>query len=156
MRQQRWFPAAALAVGLFVINVVARLITRFAFKGEDAAQTRATVVMFAVIGLTLAIWTFVACQRKRPSEWLLPDLVFGAVGGMLLTVLVGPFVSGGEPFKSGAGDFFFQIWLYAGFAIIGTLLGYWIAVMLARDYRSRSLKAFTESRVAKPRRVVRR
>jgi Na+/melibiose symporter-like transporter len=156
MREQRWFAPAALAVGLFAINVVARLIIRFGFDGDDGAESRATIVMFAVIGLTLAVWTFLASQRKRPSAWLLPDLVFGAVGGMLLTVLVGPFVSGGQPFSSGAGDFFSQIWMYAGFAVVGTLLGYWLAVMLGRDYRSRSLKAYAQTRAAKPRKVVRR
>ena len=40
MRQQRWFPVAALAIGLFAINVVARLVTRFAFSDDDAAETR--------------------------------------------------------------------------------------------------------------------
>jgi Na+/melibiose symporter-like transporter len=156
MRKQRWFAPAALAIGLFAINVVARLVIHFFAKDNDSAQSTATVIMFALIGATLAVWTFVACQRKRPSEWLLPDLVFGAVGGLLLTVLVGPFISGGEPFSSGAGDFFFQVWLYAGFAIAGTLLGYWVAMVLGRDYRSRSLKAYTQTRAAKPRRVVRR
>jgi Na+/melibiose symporter-like transporter len=156
MRQQRWFPFASLAVGLFAINVVARLIVRLGFDGDDTAESRATIVMFAVIGLALAIWTFLACQRKRPSDWLLPDLVFGAGAGMLLTVLVGPFISGGYPFDGGAGAFFSQVWLYCGFAIVGTLLGYWVATMLGRDYRSRSLKAYTEARSAKPRRVVRR
>ncbi|GIF24558.1 Na+/melibiose symporter-like transporter [Actinoplanes tereljensis] len=154
--RQRWFSAAALAVGLFAINVAARLIIRFGFDGDDSAESRATIVMFGVIGLVLAIWTFLASQRKRPSEWLLPDLVVGAVGGLLLTVLVGPFLSGSQPFKNGAGDFFAQIWLYSGFAIVGTLLGYWIAMMLGRDYRSRSLKAFTQRNAAKPRKVVRR
>ena len=156
MRQKRWFAPAALAIGLFAINVVARLVIRFFFDGNDSAENAATVIMFAVIGLTLAVWTFVACQRKRPSEWLLPDTVFGAAGGLLLTVLVGPFISGGEPFAGGAGDFFFQVWLYGGFAIGGTLLGYWVAMMFGRDFRSRSLKAFTETRAAKPRKVVRR
>ncbi|MFF5293884.1 hypothetical protein [Paractinoplanes globisporus] len=156
MRQQRWFAPTALAIGLFAINVVARLVIRLGFDGDDSAESNASIVMFGVIGLSLAVWTFFACQRKRPSDWLLPDLVFGAVGGMLLTVLVGPFISGGEPFSNGAGDFFSQIWLYAGFAIVGTLLGYWVAMMLGRDYRSRSLKAFTETRAAKPRKVVRR
>jgi hypothetical protein len=80
----------------------------------------------------------------------------GAAGGLLLTVLVGPFISGGEPFANGAGDFFFQVWLYAGFAIGGTLVGYWIAMVFGRDYRSRSLKAYTKTRAAKPRKVVRR
>ena len=155
MRQQRWFPIAALAVGLFAINVVARLVIRFGFDGDDAAQNRASLAMFALIGVVLAGWTFVAAQRRRPSQWLI-DLAFGAVAGMLLTVLVGPFVSGGQPFSGGAGDFFAQIWLYGGFSIAGTLLGYWFAVMLARDYRSRSLAAFSAARQARPRRVVRR
>ncbi|MFF5079840.1 hypothetical protein ACFY36_22540 [Actinoplanes sp. NPDC000266] len=156
MRQQRWFPAVALAVGLFAINVVARLLTRFVFDGDDSAENRASIMMFALIGLVVAVYTFIVSQRRRPSEWLLPDLVFGALGGMLLTILVGPFISGGQPFSSGAGNFFSQVWLYAGFAIGGTLVGYWIAMMLGKDYRSRSLKAYSESRQAKPRRVVRR
>jgi hypothetical protein len=156
MRQKRWFPIVALAVGLFVINVVARLVIRFAFTDSDTAQNRASIIMFAIIGVTLAVWTFVFSRRRPPIEWLIPDWVTGTAGGMLLTVLVGPFVSGGQPFGSGAGDFFAQIWLYAGFAIAGTLLGYWIAVLLGRDYRSRSLKAFSEQRQVKPRKVVRR
>ena len=155
MRQQRWFPIAALAVGLFAINVVARLVIRFGFDGENAAETRATLAMFACIGLALAVWTFVTAQRRPATEWLI-DLALGAGAGLLLTVLIGPFVSGGQPFSGGAGDFFAQIWLYGAFAIVGTLLGYWTAVMLDRDYRSRSLKAFAASRAQKPRRIVRR
>jgi len=156
MRQQRWFPIAALAVGLFAINVVTRLVIHFGFKNDDSAQSGASIVMFALIGLTLAIWTFRAAQRKKPLEWLVPDWFLGAVGALLLTVLVGPFVSGDKPFDDGAGSFFLQVWLYAGFAIVGTLLGYWIAVMLGVDYRSRSLKAYTQRSAAKPRKVVRR
>ena len=156
MRQQRWFPIAALAVGLFLINVAARLVIRLGFPDDDTAENRASIVMFACIGVTLAIWTFIAAQRRPPAQWLLPDLTFGTVAGMLLTVLVGPFISGAQPFAGGAGDFFSQIWLYGAFAIVGTLLGYWIAVVLGRDYRSRSLKAYAESRKQKPRRVVRR
>jgi hypothetical protein len=156
MRQQRWFPTAALAVGLFAINVVTRLVIRLAFNGDDGAESKASIVMFALIGLTLAVWTFRAAQRRKPLDWLVPDLFLGAVGGLVLTVLVGPFISGNQPFSDGAGDFFSQVWLYAGCAIVGTLLGYWVAVVLGSDYRSRSLKAFTEKSAAKPRRVVRR
>jgi hypothetical protein len=156
MRHQRWFPPAALAVGLFAINVIVRLIIRFGFDDDNTVETRATIIMFAVIGLVLAVWTFLACQRKRPSDWLLPDLVLGGIGGLLLTVLVGPFISGGQPFGDGAGAFFFQIWLYAGFGVAGTLIGYWLAVMLGRDYRSRALAAYSKNLVARPRRVVRR
>jgi len=103
----------------------------------------------------LATYTFVVSQRRRPTQWL-PDVGGGAIAAMLLIVLVGPFISGTTPFAGGAGDFFSQIWLYGGFAIVGTLLGFWTAMMLGRDYRSRSLKAYTELRNSKPRRVVRR
>ena len=156
MRQQRWLPIAALAIGLFAVNVMTRLVIRFGFNGDDSAETKASIIMFALVGLGMAGWTFVVAQHRRPSEWLVPDLALGGIGAMLLTVLVGPFVSGGQPFSAGAGNFFAQIWLYCGFAIVGTLLGYWVAVVLGRDYRSRSLKAFTEVRAAKPRRPVRR
>ena len=156
MRQQRWFPIAALAVGLFVINLATRLVIRLSFKDDVGAETRASIVMFALIGIVLAVWTFIVAQRRRPSEWLVPDLVLGAASGMLLTVLVGPFASAHQPFAQGAGNFFLQIWLYGGFAILGTLLGYWIAVLLGRDYRSRALAAYSRASAVRPRRVVRR
>jgi hypothetical protein len=139
MRQQRWFRIAVLAVALFAINAVARLVVRLGFDDSDAAQNRATIVMFALVALVLGGLTFIRCQRVKASDWL-PD--------------VGPFLSGSDPFANGAGDFFAQIWLYSGCAIAGTVLGYWVAVMLGRDYRSKSLKAFTQSRAARPRRVV--
>jgi hypothetical protein len=154
MRQQRWFPAAALAVGLFAINVVSRLVIRLGFSGNQAAEDRASVIMFGLIGLALAVVTFLRSQRVPPGTWLW-EIGFGAVAGMLLTIGVGPFVSGHQPFAGGAGNFFSQVWLYSGFAIVGTLLGYWVATALGRDYRSRSLAAYVRGRAAKPRRVVR-
>jgi len=155
MRQQRWFPAAALAVGLFAINVVSRLVIRLGFSGNQTAEDRASVIMFGLIGIALAVVTFLRSQRVPPGTWLW-EIGFGAVAGMLLTIGVGPFVSGNQPFAGGAGNFFSQVWLYSGFAIVGTLLGYWVATALGRDYRSRSLAAYVRGRAAKPRRVVRR
>ena len=152
--KQRWVPVAILAVALFAINVVARLIVRFG-TDSNATESRVSIAMFAVVGVTLAVVTFLRCQHKRPSQWL-PEIGAAALGGMLLTILVGPFVSGAGPFAGGAGNFFSQVWLYGGFSIVGTLLGYWIATALGRDYRSRSLSAFAQSRATKPRRVVRR
>jgi hypothetical protein len=155
MRQQRWFPAAALAVGLFAINVMTRLVIRLGFAGNQTAEDRASIIMFGLIGLALAVVTFLRAHRVPPSTWLW-DIAFGALGGMLLTILVGPFLSSKPPFAGGAGNFFSQVWLYGGFAIVGTLLGYWVATALGRDYRSRSLAAYVRGRAAKPRRVVRR
>ena len=153
--KQRWVKIAVLAAALFAINVVARLVTRLGFPDNDTAENRASIAMFTVIGLVLASVAFVRSQRVPPGEWL-PDIAAAAVGGMLLTVLIGPFVSGDYPFSAGAGNFFSQIWLYGGFAIVGTLIGYWIATMLGRDYRSKSLRALATARATKPRRVVRR
>ncbi len=153
--RQRWAPIAALAVGLFVINVIARLITRFGFGGDETAQSRVSLAMFAAIGLVLAAVTFVRAQQSRPGAWL-PEIAAAAVGGVVLTVLVGPFVSGDAPFSGGAGTFFSQIWLYGGFAIAGSLLGYWFATALGRDHRSRTLSAYAQARARRPRRVVRR
>jgi hypothetical protein len=154
MRQQRWFRIAVLAVALFLVNVVARLVIRFSIDDADSGtQGLASIIMFAVIAVVLGVLTFIRAQREKPSVWL-PDIGFGALGGMALTVLVGPFVSGHGPFANGAGDFFAQVWLYSGCAIAGTVVGYWIAVMLGRDYRSKALKAYTEARKVRPRRVV--
>ncbi len=61
-----------------------------------------------------------------------------------------------DRFANGSGDFFAQVWLYAGCAIAGTLIGYWIAVTLAKDFRSRSLQAYSRAKTTRPRRVVRR
>jgi hypothetical protein len=153
--RQRWKSVALLAAGLFAINVIARLVIRIGFQENEAAENRVSIVMFAAIGIVLAIVTFVRAQRVPPSSWL-PELAAAAIGGMLLTILVGPFVSGDSPFSGGAGNFFSQVWLYGGFAIVGTLLGYWVATMLGRDYRSKSLAAFAKAKLTKPRRVVRR
>ncbi|MFI7540972.1 hypothetical protein [Actinoplanes sp. NPDC049599] len=153
--RQRWVRIVWLAAALFAINVIARLVIRIGFHDNDTAENRVSIIMFAVIGIVLAIVTFVRAQRVPPSTWL-PELGAAALAGMLLTILVGPFVSGDSPFAGGAGNFFSQVWLYGGFAIVGTLLGYWIATMLGRDYRSRSLAAFARAKTTKPRRVVRR
>ncbi|WP_433792082.1 hypothetical protein [Actinoplanes sp. CA-252034] len=152
MRQQRWFRITVLAVALFAVNVIARLVIRLSAE-DDGGQSVASIVMFAVIAVTLAVLAFLRSQRQAPGDWL-PDVGLGALGGMALTVLAGPLVSGHGPFANGAGDFFAQIWLYGACAIAGTLVGYWTAVMLGRDYRSRALKAYTEARKSRPRRVV--
>lgn len=153
--RQRWLRIAELAAVLFAVNVVTRLVVRFGFDGRDAAETRASMVMFAIIALVLGTVTFLRSRAVLPGGWL-PEITAAALIGMLLTILVGPFISGDTPFDSGAGNFFSQVWLYGGFAIVGTLLGYWIATALGVDYRSKVLKAMAQGNLGRPRRVVRR
>jgi hypothetical protein len=61
----------------------------------------------------------------------------------VLSVLVGPFLTGGKPFANGAGDFFAQVWSYAGFAALGAFVGLAVLITLGLDLRSRQLKNYS-------------
>ena len=51
-------PVGVLAAALFAVNVVARLVIRFGFDGDDTAADRVSLAMFVVIGLILAAVAF--------------------------------------------------------------------------------------------------
>ncbi|GIJ80632.1 hypothetical protein SAMN05443287_103292 [Micromonospora phaseoli] len=152
---QRWRAVGVLAIALFAVNVVARLVIRFGFDGDDTVADRVSLGMFVVIGLILAGVAFVWGGRRPLAQWA--GEVASAVGIALgLTVLVGPLLVGNNPFAGGGGTFFAQIGLYLVASTAGTLLGYLLLTTLGRDYRSRSLQRYAETAVAKPRRIVRR
>ncbi|MBM7490741.1 hypothetical protein JOD64_001963 [Micromonospora luteifusca] len=140
---------------LFAVNVVARLIIRFGFEGDDTTADRVSLTMFAVIGLILAVVAF-RWGRGRPlADWA-ADMSLVVLVAMVLTVLVGPLLIGHNPFAGGAPTFFAQIWLYVLASGAGVLIGYLVLTALGRDYRSWQLKRYAEVKAAKPRRVVRR
>ena len=151
----RWLPVGVLAGALFAINVVARLVTRFGFDNDTEISDRVSLGMFAVIGITLAVLAFLWGRSRPVAEWG-ARMAAAVLVAMALTIFVGPFINGKEPFANGAGDFFAQIWVYAGFALGGALVGFLVLAALGLDHRSQSLKRFAEIKQAKPRRVVRR
>lgn len=153
--KDRWLPIGVLAGVLFAVNVAARLIARLGFNGDAEAEDRISLGMFVVIGLILATTAFVWGRRHPAGRWI-ADVGAAVLAAMLLTIFVGPFISGTTPFAGGAGEFFSQIWLYGGFAGGGALVGFLILTALGLDYRSQSLKRFAETKLAKPRRPVRR
>ncbi|RKR88481.1 hypothetical protein BDK92_2809 [Micromonospora pisi] len=153
--KDRWLPVGVLAAVFFLINVIARLVIRFGFEDDVEAADRVSLIMFGLIGLILAVIAFVYARRQPVARWG-GDVAVAVLSAMALTVVVGPFVSGSYPFANGAGEFFSQIWLYAGFAGAGTLLGFLLVTAMGLDYRSQSLKRYAETKLAKPRRVVRR
>jgi hypothetical protein len=148
-------PAVVLAVGLFAINVAARLVARLWFNGDAAAADRITLLMLLAVGMTSLVVAAIWSMRAPVGRWL-ADLSAASVVGLLLSILVGPFISGTTPFADGAGEFFKQVWQWAGFSGVGAALGFMIMTAMGRDYRSQSLKRFAEAKLAKPRRVVRR
>ncbi|MEV6691510.1 hypothetical protein AB0M35_08605 [Micromonospora sp. NPDC051196] len=152
---QRWRAVGALTIALFAVNVVARLIIRFGFDGDEAAADRVTLGMFVVIGLILAGTAFTWGQSRPPAQW--GAEVAGAIGmALALTMLVGPLLVGQNPFGDGSATFFWQVVLYLVATSIGAILGHLLLTTLGRDYRSRRLQRYAESGVAKPRRIVRR
>ncbi|MFV2020380.1 hypothetical protein [Micromonospora sp. LOL_023] len=153
--RQRWLPVGVLAGVLFAVNVVARLVSRFALDADAEMQDRLSLAMFLVIGIVLGLVAFV-WGRRRPVERWGGDVALAILGALVLTIFVGPFVNGDHPFSNGAGAFFSQVWLYAGFSAGGVLLGYLVLIALGWDHRSQSLKRYAETKLSKPRRVVRR
>jgi len=153
--RERWLRLGVLAGALFAINVVARLVTRLAFADDIAAKDRITIAMMIAVGLVMAGTAFV-WGRLRPQGVVAADLAAGGGTGGLLSIVVGPLVSGEAPLDDGAGFFFSQVWLYAGVAGGGALLGLLFLIMLGRDYKSQSLKRFAEAQLAKPKRPIRR
>ncbi|MFE9205676.1 MULTISPECIES: hypothetical protein [unclassified Micromonospora] len=153
--RERWRAVGVLAAALFVVNVVARLLIKFAFPDNDTASDRVSLAMFLVIGLILAVLAF-RWGADRPLGRLAGDLAAAVAVALALTVFVGPLLVGENPFGGGAGLFFAQIWLYLAATAAGVLVGYLSLTALGRDYRSQQLKRFAELKAAKPRKVVRR
>ncbi|SCF13053.1 hypothetical protein [Micromonospora mirobrigensis] len=153
--RDRWRAIGALAAVLFAVNVLARLIIRFGFEGDDRAADRVSLLMFVAIGLILAVVAFRQGATRPLARWSAD--VAAAVGvALALTVLVGPLLVGNNPFGAGAGLFFAQIWLYLAAALAGVAIGYLLLTALGRDHRSQLLKRYAEIKSAKPRKVVRR
>ncbi|SCL19275.1 hypothetical protein GA0070616_1705 [Micromonospora nigra] len=151
-----WRGIGVLAVALFAVNVVARLVIRFGFDGADTtAADRVTLGMFVVIGLILAGVAARWSHRRPVADWG-PDIAAAIGVALALTMLVGPLLVGQSPFADSGDVFFAQIGLYLVATGAGVLLGYLLVTALGLDHRSRILKRYAEIKTAKPRRVVRR
>ncbi|MEU4566872.1 hypothetical protein [Micromonospora sp. NPDC023956] len=152
--RNRWRSVGVLAGALFAVNVVARLVTRFAFDEDPVAADRVSLAMFLVIGAVLATVTFRWARRSAVARWG-GDLATAVGIAMLATVLVGPLLVGNNPFAGGGVTFFAQLGLYLLATGAGVLTGYLIATALGVDHQSQLLKRYAEVKSAKPRRPAR-
>lgn len=153
--RKRWLRIGILCLVLFAINLVGRLVVRIVSIEDVDTQDLVTLLAYGAVGLVMAVlaaWW----GRQRPMGEVIADLAGGAVGALVLILLIGPFVSGTSPAAVGVGDSFNVAWQYAGFAGGGTLIGLLLLVMVGRDYKSQSLKRYAQAKLTKPHRPVRR
>lgn len=143
----RWRVVAALAGGLFGINLAARLLVRLAFPGDGYAADAVTLAMLGAVGLACLGWAAWGARVMPLGGWAAP-LALGSAAGLLLAVLVGPFASGAGPFAYGAGEFFKQVWQWGAVSLVGALLGAGAVTAFGADYRSRALAAYARQRRA--------
>lgn len=151
----RYKPIAILAGVLFLVDAVARALVRLVWPHNDSKQT---VVGFIVLGLVATVMLVVACRWtiRYPSSRALGELGLILLAACLASVVLGPLAGASYPFRSGAGEFFHEIWIYLAIGGGGAVLGILTAMAAGKDYRAQALKRFAESQAAKPRRPVRR
>jgi hypothetical protein len=153
--KERWTPAGLVAVGLLLVNIIARLVVRFGAGGDDDKQiTIGLWALFAVgaVMIPIAFWF----GRRVPMIRVVGELGLAVVVACVLAVLLGPFVSGVGPFSNGVGLVFRQFFYFVGLSAIGAVIGILVLMTTGLDYRSQSLKRYIERSNTKPRKVVRR
>jgi hypothetical protein len=153
--KERWLPVGILAGGLFLVNIVARIVVLVAAGKDDGKQI--TIGLWALIGvgavmIPVAYWW----ARRYPMARVLGDLAVAVVAACLLAVIVGPFVSGTRPFRAGVGTFLLQVLYFVGVSAGGVLFGLLAVMTAGQDYKSRSWKRYTDSVRAKPPKPIRR
>jgi hypothetical protein len=148
---QRWKRIGILAGVLFVVNLASRLASKY-WLTSDGQQKVVAVVGVGAIVLIFAALAF-HWGRTRPAGVVAADLAAAALVSCVLIIFLAPLLMGQSPFANGAGDFFAEIWQYAGLAIGGTLLGMLVLMATGQDLRAKQLKQYTRAAKAKPKRV---
>ncbi|HET8682272.1 MAG TPA: hypothetical protein VFM54_10415 [Micromonosporaceae bacterium] len=151
--RERWQPVAILAAALFVTNLVARVGIRIFAADNDPWQVRVGLATMSLIAAIVAVCAFL-WARRHPMGRTVADLGAAVLAACVLSVLVGPFVSGTQPFAEGAGAFFALIWQYLAFALGGAVLGIIAVVGTGLDHRSQALKRYAESQRIRQRRAM--
>ncbi len=137
--KERWLPVAGLALALFVVNAVARLVVWQTASDEWQDQIRIGLLsagVTAVLCLVAGIWW----GYRMPVPRLVVEIGAAILAACLLVVLIGPFAGGSRPFAEGASLFFRQIFYYIGISAFGTLIGVLLVTTFGQDWRSRAYR----------------
>lgn len=153
--RERWLPVGVLAVVMFAINVVGRVVAKVWGDGDDDRETRVGLIALAAIGVVVFV-AAIRWVRRHPMPRVWADLLFAAGAACAASVFVGPLLVGEQPFAEGAGLFFRQIWWYAGITLVAGFLGALVVMTMGKDWKSQAWKRYADRVGAKPRKVVRR
>jgi hypothetical protein len=138
-----------------VTNVIARWVVRLFAGHDDKRTTEIGLVSLGVVAVVLAVAAY-WLARRHPMPRVVADLATAGVAGCLLSVLLGPPLSGTAPLRDGFDFFVGQVWHYLLLAAGGAVFGLLIVMALGLDHKSQSWKRYAEQMRSKPRRVVRR
>jgi len=163
MWRNRWVRVGAVALGFFLINGVARFISKVTAPDESETPTfsteeSSTDVVIAVSG-ALAIVLLLAVAAgfwavRHPAGRMVADLGLATLVGTLLALLVGPFLGGNKPFDEGLEMFVLQFLQFLGLGALGIFLGFVTMVVFGKDWKTRGLAAYAERYGRRPRRVA--
>jgi len=166
MWQRRGVRILTIALGIFVINGLTRLVSRLGRPDETATSAYETVDktdwtvialvgvggVIALVGIFAAVWSI-----TQPFSRVFFDLAAASLIGALLSLLVGPFIGGTGVFDDQLEGFVLQFLQFLLFCGIGIFLGHVVMIALGKDWKSRGLKeyALRHGGARKPHRVGR-
>lgn len=155
MLRHRTTPVLLVALALFVINVISRVILWATGVTSDVEMTEAgfysMLAMVLVAGYAGFRWT-----RRYEMTRVVGEVGGAVVLGCLLAVLVSPLIVGLDPVSGGLGIVLRQLGLCFGICVIGAFVGLLIVLAMGQDRKSRAWKYQERRYGAKPRRAAKR
>jgi hypothetical protein len=151
--KNRWVRVGLVALAIFLINALSRLISNPTTSDTEKAQAAAGLATgakpIALIGVGALVLLMVAAGAwwgvRYPFQRLFFDLGAAAVVGALLSLLVAPFVGGSVPFDEGLGTFVGEFLQFVGLAALGVFLGFVAMIAFGKDWKSRGLRRYEEN-----------
>jgi hypothetical protein len=152
--KKRWLPVGIVALALFAVNVISRVITVQGKIANESQQVRIGFISMVVVGLLL-IGASAWWSMRYPIGRVVADL--GAATGVaaLASCLIGPLLVGSSPFHEGLGLFVGQLLLFAGLGAVGVTMGFLGVVTFGKDWKSKGLKRYSQTYLGKPRKAAR-
>ncbi|HEY3502915.1 MAG TPA: hypothetical protein VGN37_09065 [Actinocatenispora sp.] len=155
MLRHRWTPVLAVALALFVINVIGRLVVLIAGVKADDEMVQASLYSMVAMAL-VAGYAGYRWMRRYETVRVVGEVGAAIVLGCLLTTLVGPLIVGLDPFTGGFGIFIRQVGLCLGICVLGAFVGALIVLAMGQDRTSRAWKYQEQRARAKPNRAAKR